>query len=99
MSVTHDEVLRLAKLSALHLTDEEAKKLGDDLDAIVSYVWQLQEIDTEGVSPLLQPIPDSVSPLSEDVKPYEDSNSLLSTTEHQLHHRQIVIASNNIEEN
>ncbi len=99
MAITRDEVLHLAKLSAMKLSDEEVSSLGQDLDSIVGYVWQLKEIDTEGVEPLLQPIPGIVSPLYEGVEPYADPDWLLSQTEHQINHRQIVITSNKAEEN
>ena len=94
MAITREEVLHLAKLSALKLSDEEIEHLTKDLEGIVSYVWQLQEINTEGVEPLLQPIPDVVSPLYDGTHVYDDPDSLLSNVQHQIQHRQIVITSN-----
>lgn len=99
MAITRDELLHLAKLSAIKLSDNEVESLGQDLDNIVSYVGQLAEIDTKGVEPLLQPIPGVVSPLYEGTEPYADPDWLLSQTEHQVTYRQIVITSNKAEEN
>lgn len=99
MAITRDELVHLAKLSAMKLSEDEISSLGQDLESIVAYAWQLQEINTEGVEPLLQPIPGIVSPLYEGTEPYADPDWLLSQTEHQINHRQIVITSNKAEEN
>ncbi len=44
-------VAHLAELASLSLTEEEGAALAKDLDAIVSYVGELNELDTEGVEP------------------------------------------------
>jgi Asp-tRNA(Asn)/Glu-tRNA(Gln) amidotransferase C subunit len=38
MAITRDELLHLAKLSSLHLSEEEIVHLGKDLDGILDYV-------------------------------------------------------------
>ena len=38
MVITRDELLHLAKLSALQLSEEEIVRLGKDLEGIVAYV-------------------------------------------------------------
>jgi len=52
--ITVEEVLKLAKLSSLHLTPEEAKKYADEIESILGYVEQLQKIDTDGLMPTSQ---------------------------------------------
>ena len=99
MAITRDELLHLAKLSSLQLSEEEIEHLGKDLDGILQYVWQLQEIDTTGVDPLSHPIQGVVSPLYEGTEPYADPDWLLSNVEHQINHRQVVITSKKAEEN
>ena len=71
-TVSREQILHLAKLSALHLSEEEIEPLRKDIEGIVGYVSLLQEIDTEGVLPLAHPIPDVVSPLYEGTTPYAD---------------------------
>lgn len=52
--LTNEDVLKLAKLSRLHLTDEEVEKFKSEITAILGYVEQLQNIDLEGVEPTYQ---------------------------------------------
>lgn len=49
-----DDVKKLAKLSALSLSDDQAQHLSDELTTILGYVEQLGDIDTEGVEPTYQ---------------------------------------------
>ena len=50
-SISLDDVKKLATLSALTVTDEEAEVLKGELEQILGYVGQLAEVDTEGVEP------------------------------------------------
>lgn len=52
--ITTTDVQRLARLSSLQLSDEEAVTLSDDIKNILSYIEQLSELDTEGVEPTYQ---------------------------------------------
>lgn len=49
--LTTDEVLHIAKLSKLELTDEEKEKFRGQLSSVLDYVEKLNEIDTEEVEP------------------------------------------------
>lgn len=50
MKITREEVLHVAKLARLELTGEEVERMTGQLDAILSYVAKLEELDTTGVS-------------------------------------------------
>lgn len=52
--ISTDDVQHLAQLSSLQLTDDEISNLQIDLEHIVSYVQQLNELDTSGVEPTYQ---------------------------------------------
>ena len=52
--ISRDDVLKLASLSSLQLTEEEVEALQTDLAAILKYVEQLDDLDTEGVVPAYQ---------------------------------------------
>ena len=52
--ISREDVLRLARLSKLQLTDNEIDALASDITAILGYVEQLDELDTEGVEPTYQ---------------------------------------------
>ena len=54
MSVNIDEVRHLATLSEIDLTDQELASLTTDIDHIVDYINQLDELDTDGVEPTFQ---------------------------------------------
>jgi aspartyl-tRNA(Asn)/glutamyl-tRNA(Gln) amidotransferase subunit C len=52
--VTVEEVERVAELAHLELKPEETPAMLRDLNAILDYVAQLNELDTKGVAPLAQ---------------------------------------------
>lgn len=53
-TISRDDVLHLAKLSSLQLSDDEIESLQNDLGNILEYVKQLSELDTSGVEPTYQ---------------------------------------------
>lgn len=52
--VTVEEVERVAGLAHLELTADETERMLQDLNAILNYVDELNELDTSGVAPLAQ---------------------------------------------
>jgi aspartyl-tRNA(Asn)/glutamyl-tRNA(Gln) amidotransferase subunit C len=52
MSLDTATVRRIAKLARIRLEDAEVAVLQDELNAMLSYVEQLDEVDVEGVEPL-----------------------------------------------
>ena len=52
--VTMDEVRRVAELANLELTAEEEPRMQRDLNAILGYIAQLNELDTAGVPAMAQ---------------------------------------------
>ncbi|MGA3346325.1 MAG: Asp-tRNA(Asn)/Glu-tRNA(Gln) amidotransferase subunit GatC [Terracidiphilus sp.] len=52
--VTVEEVERVAELAHLELKPEEMPRILGDLNAILDYVAELNELDTAGVTPLAQ---------------------------------------------
>ncbi|MGA8185575.1 MAG: Asp-tRNA(Asn)/Glu-tRNA(Gln) amidotransferase subunit GatC [Terriglobia bacterium] len=54
MALTEKDVLYVADLAHLELTDEEVKKFGPQLDAVLEYVQKLNQLDTAGVEPMAQ---------------------------------------------
>ncbi len=51
MKITAEEVRKIAHLARLAVTDEEARELAGEMDAILNYVDKLSELDTEGIAP------------------------------------------------
>lgn len=52
--VTVEEVERVAELAHLELVPEETPRMLHDLNAILDYVAELNQLDTTGVAPLAQ---------------------------------------------
>ena len=52
MSLTRQDVEKVALLARLRLSDEELETLTPQLASIVAYVEQLSELDTSGVEPM-----------------------------------------------
>lgn len=57
MSVDKDTVKRVAHLARIKVTDEEAESLQGELNAILGFVEQLNEVDVEGVEPMTSVTP------------------------------------------
>jgi len=51
------EVEHVAKLARLNLTDSQKELYARQLSDIIDFFSQLQEVDTEGVMPLENPLP------------------------------------------
>ena len=52
MSVSPDQVRHIAKLARIAMSEEELARLVPELNAIIGWVEQLGEVDTDGVEPL-----------------------------------------------
>lgn len=57
MALSREEVLHVAELARLSLNPEEIELFTRQLNDILAYVEQLQELDTVGVAPLAHVIP------------------------------------------
>ena len=57
MSLTADEVRWVAKLARLQFSDADLETMTRQLGAIVDYVNQLQQVNTDGVEPLNHALP------------------------------------------
>ena len=53
-TISVSDVKKLAKLSALHVSDDDVAKLQLELNHILAYVEQLNGVDTDGVEPTYQ---------------------------------------------
>ena len=52
--LTREDVLKLARLARLQLTDTEIENFLAEISAILGYVEQLQEVDLDGLKPTYQ---------------------------------------------
>lgn len=52
--LTREQVLKLAKLSQLQLSEEEIEQYRKELSSILDYVERLNEVDVTGLKPTFQ---------------------------------------------
>jgi aspartyl-tRNA(Asn)/glutamyl-tRNA(Gln) amidotransferase subunit C len=55
-AITRDDVLHVANLARLALTDEEVERFGEQLNVILEAVGKVAELDLEGVEPTSHPL-------------------------------------------
>ena len=64
--ITLEEVLHVAKLARLALSDDEARQMQAELDSILGYIEELDALDVSDVDPTFHAIP-MTAPLRPDV--------------------------------
>ena len=58
MKITPEDVVRVAELAYLDLSEDELEKYRRQLDEILDYIGKLNELDTSGVEPMAQVLAD-----------------------------------------
>ena len=53
-TLTREDVLKLARLARIDLSDEEVEEFAGEFSAILDYVEKLQTVDVEGLQPTSQ---------------------------------------------
>ena len=56
MSISREEVIHVARLARLALTEEEIALYGEQLGRILGHAGRVTSLETEGVPPTAQPI-------------------------------------------
>ena len=51
MSIDREQVLHVARLARLRLSDEEVDKMAHELSGILDHIERISELDLEGVKP------------------------------------------------
>lgn len=54
--LTRDQVIYLAQLAKLHLSEAEIDRVSDEVDKILDSVAKVQEVGTEDITPTSHPI-------------------------------------------
>ena len=54
MEIKREDIIHLADLSDFSLSDTEIDSLGRDLQDIIGYISQLEELDTDNIEPTYQ---------------------------------------------
>lgn len=77
MEITKEQVLHVAKLARLNLTDEETESLKVDMQNIIAFADKLSELDTADVVPTAHAIPMSNAFRPDEVRPSFDREDIL----------------------
>ena len=56
MAITRDDVLHVARLARLELSDEEVSRFGEQLSTILAAVGKVSELDLADVEPTAHPL-------------------------------------------
>jgi aspartyl-tRNA(Asn)/glutamyl-tRNA(Gln) amidotransferase subunit C len=65
MSLTRDQILRIARLARIAVPEDGAGIVHDSLNRVLGMIDQLQAVDTEGIEPMSHAL-DVVQPLRPD---------------------------------
>ena len=60
MSVSPEQVRHIAKLARIAMSDDEIERLVPELNNILGWVEQLEEVNTDGVEPLIAVVPNQL---------------------------------------
>lgn len=78
MSLSTEEVRKVAQLARLHLTADEEARFATQLSNILDYIEQLNELDVEGVEPTTRAIDVSNIMRDDQLEPCPDREALLN---------------------
>jgi aspartyl-tRNA(Asn)/glutamyl-tRNA(Gln) amidotransferase subunit C len=77
MSVDVDTVCRIAHLARIAIADGEVENLRAELNAMLAFVEQLQEVNVEGVEPMTSVTPMAMKKRHDVVTAGEDAETVL----------------------
>lgn len=66
MSLSADEVKKIAHLARLHIEDQEVATYAQHLSTILDFVEQISKIDTQDIEPMSHPLKNMTQRLRED---------------------------------
>jgi len=58
VKITREDVVRVAELAYLDLSEDELEKYRRQIDEILDYIGKLNELDTSGIEPMAQVLAD-----------------------------------------
>jgi aspartyl-tRNA(Asn)/glutamyl-tRNA(Gln) amidotransferase subunit C len=78
MAITREEVLNVARLARLALTEAEADRLREQLGDILDYIRQLDTLDTRDVVPTSHAVEMGTPFRDDSVQPFGDKEAILA---------------------
>jgi aspartyl-tRNA(Asn)/glutamyl-tRNA(Gln) amidotransferase subunit C len=77
MSVDADTVRRIARLARIAVAEDEVERLRDEINGMLNFVEQLQEVDVEGVEPMTSVTPMAMKKRHDAVTDGNDAEAVL----------------------
>ena len=78
MSLTREQVLHIARLARVGVTEEDVARLQEQLSEILEHFEALRALDTEGVPPTSHPLPLESVMRSDEVRPSLSTEDVLA---------------------
>lgn len=78
MQITPDLIKYLEKLARITLTEDEEKKVGNELQDILTYIDMLNELDTEGVEAMSHCFPVTNVMREDEVQPSMSADEIVA---------------------
>jgi aspartyl-tRNA(Asn)/glutamyl-tRNA(Gln) amidotransferase subunit C len=80
MSVDADTVRRIAHLARIAVAEDEVDHLKDEINGMLDFVEQLQEVDVEGVEPMTSVTPMAMKKRHDAVTDGNDAGAVLKNS-------------------
>lgn len=78
MSLSHDQIRRIAQLARIAVRADEAEAVRERLGRVIDFIGQLQGVDTTGIEPMSHAL-DLVQPLRGDLVTEGDQRGAFQT--------------------
>ncbi len=78
MSLTREQVLHIARLARVGVTEEDVARLQEELSEILEHFEALRALDTEGVPPTSHPLPLESVMRADEVRPSLSTEDVLA---------------------
>jgi len=77
MKITKEQVLHVASLARLSLSDEEVERLQGEMSGMIAFADKLLELDVSGVQPTTHAFPMQNVFREDEVKPSSDRDAII----------------------
>ncbi|MCH7838211.1 MAG: Asp-tRNA(Asn)/Glu-tRNA(Gln) amidotransferase subunit GatC [Chloroflexi bacterium] len=78
MSLTREQVLHIARLARVGVTEEDVARLQEQLSVILEHFEALRALDTEGVPPTSHPLPLESVMRADEIRPSLSTEDVLA---------------------
>lgn len=85
MSVSSEQVRHIAKLARIAMSEDEIERLVPELNAIIGWVEQLGEVNTDGVEPLTAVIDQKLRLRDDKITDGDCRDEILANAPHAEH--------------